>query len=269
MLNVLVVIHDRSVGESPACVSLLGQERENVRILIYDNSDSDFGIRESCEENGWTYLGGEGNRGLPAAYNAALDHVAAEDPSGHLCLLDDDTSLPRTFLEDMEKETAAWPDTILLPILLQDEKILSPWTEKRTVSFFSSVEECMAADPKDLYAFNSGMILPPGVVTAYRYDERLFLDCVDYSFLDTMKRRSMPVRVVPVECEQLFSGAEKPIAEKAMARFAIYVRDMRIYYENDKTAGEARLLKRALHLALLYRTARPFALLVKKPDREQ
>ena len=268
MLNVLVVIHERTVGESPACAGLLEQDREDVRILIYDNSESDFGIREACAERGWTCLGGEGNRGLSAAYNAALEHVSAEDPSGHLCLLDDDTTLPKTFLADMKKEAAAWPDTILLPILRQDEKILSPWIEKRTVRFFSSPEECMAADPKDLYAFNSGMVLPPEVIASYRYDGRLFLDCVDYSFLDAMKRANRPLRVVPVVCGQHFSGKEKPSAEKAMTRFAIYVRDMRIYYENEEKTGEARLLKRALHLALLYRTAQPFILLKKKPDRE-
>ena len=269
MLNILVVIHDRTVGESPACLGLLGQDSENVRILVYDNSESDFGIREACDEHGWIYLGGKGNSGLPKAYNTALDYICTVDPSGYMCLLDDDTTLPQTFLADLEKETAAWPDAVLLPIQRQEEKILSPWIEKKTARFFSNVQECASADTKDLYAFNSGMTLPPGVVDSYRYDERLFLDCVDYSFLDIMKRTNVPLHVVPIVCEQCFSGVERPSAEKAIARFAIYIRDMRIYYENDKIAGEARLLKRALHLALLYRTVQPFALLANKPDREQ
>ena len=42
--------------------------------------------------------------------------------------------------------------------------------------------------------------------------------------------------------------------------------DLAAYF--DKKTGEARLLKRALHLALLYRTAQPFALLKNKPVRE-
>ena len=269
MLSVLVVIHNRAVGESPACESLLRQDSRPVRILVYDNSESDFGIREDCASHGWIYLGGEGNRGLSAAYNAALDYMKAEGICEALCLLDDDTTLPRTFLSHMEKEAEAWPDAILLPILRQDGKILSPWIEKRTVHFFSSPEACLTADPKDLYAFNSGMLLPPGAVASCRYDKRLFLDCVDYSFLDEAKRRNIPLRVVPVICEQQFSGAQRQNADQALARFRIYVRDMRIYHEKDKTAGEIRLLKRALHLAFLYRTAQPFALLANKPDREQ
>ena len=195
--------------------------------------------------------------------------MAAEENSGPLCLLDDDTTLPRTFISHMEKEAEAWPDAILLPILRQDGKILSPWTEKRTVRFFSSPEACVAACPKDLYAFNSGMILPPGTVASFRYDERLFLDCVDYSFLDEAKRRNIPLRVVPEICEQQFSGAQRQSADKALARFKIYIRDMRIYHEKDKAAGEIRLLKRALHLAILCRTVKPFVLLMKKPDQEQ
>ena len=263
MLNVLVVIYNRSVGESPACVSLLRQEGD-FGILVYDNSEGDFGIREDCAERGWTYLSGEGNKGLSKAYNAARDLLQREDPNGLLCLLDDDTTLPEGFLTGLQKEADAHPDTILFPILRQERTILSPWTEKRTVHRFSSMEECLEADPKDLYAFNSGMLIPLKAISNYRWDERLFLDCVDYSFLDAMKQRNVSLRTVPVVCEQRFSGAEKPSAEKAMARFVIYIRDMRVYFENRKPAGERRLLKRALHLALLYRTAEPFALLAGK-----
>lgn len=263
MLNVLVVIHNRTAKESPACLSLLLQKDPDARILLYDNSEGDYGLRESCKRYGWTYLGGQGNLGLPRAYNAALDLLRQEGDQGHLCLLDDDTDLPDDFITSVTSETAKDPDKLLFPILRQGEKILSPWTEEKTPRFFGTEEECLQAEGSGLLAFNSGMLIPLKAVRDYRYDERLFLDCVDYSFLRDMKRRGVTGKAIPVICRQHFSGAERPPAAAAMARFSIYTRDMRIFWEEDPARGEKILLKRALHLAVSYCSLRPLGILFK------
>ncbi len=264
----LVVIRNRTCDESAACRSLLAQADQDFRVLLYDNSDSDFGIRTQCEEHGWTCLGGSGNRGLSAAYNSALDLLDAEEAGGFLCILDDDTCLKESFIADMKSTVKGSCADIFLPVLLQNGKILSPWREKGR-TYFKSYEECAAEHEKNLLAFNSGMTIKLDVFSDYRYDEKLFLDCVDVAFLTEMKKRGRKISVVPVTCEQSFSGMEKPTEDAAMKRFAIYSADMRMYYGKGSFKCSYTLLKRAVHLALIYGCARPFAILSAKKKRQE
>lgn len=263
MLYVLVVVHNKTCHESAACKSLLSQKDHGFRLLVYDNSDSDYGIRNQCEENGWGYLGGYGNCGLPAAYNCALDQLYLEKAEGYLCILDDDTALESGFISNLKSAAKENSADILLPVLSLNGKMLSPWREKGR-THFRSFEECEAEPVKNILAFNSGMTIRLDVFGDYRYDERLFLDCVDVAFLTEMKKRGRKIAVVPVYCEQGFSGMEKSPEDAAMKRFAIYSADMRTYYGKDSLSCTYTLLKRAVHLALIYRSARPFAIFSAK-----
>lgn len=260
MLYVLAVIHNKILAESASCRSLLPQGSQDLRVLIYDNSDADFGVRAACEENGWTYLGGNGNKGLPAAYNAALDHLKSEKAEGFLCLLDDDTRLDNTFCSDMLSHAKSTGADILLPVMKTGGRILSPWRKKGR-KYFRSYEECAAEPAVNLLAFNSGMTASLAVFSDYRYDENLFLDCVDISFLTEMKKRGKKIAVVPVYGEQGFSALERPSMEAALKRFAIYKKDMVTCYGENDLACRAQLLKRAAHLAMIYRSAKPFSAL--------
>ncbi|MBR0353420.1 MAG: glycosyltransferase [Oscillospiraceae bacterium] len=259
-LYAFVVIRNKTCSESAACRSLLTQADHDFRVLIYDNSDSDFGIRRQCEENGWVYLGGNGNRGLPVAYNSALDLLEADRAEGILCILDDDTCLKRSFISEMKSAAENSNADIILPVLVQDGRMLSPWREKGR-THFNSFEECAAEPEKNLLAFNSGMTVRLDVFRNYRYDEKLFLDCVDMSFLAEMKKRGRKIAAVPVYCEQSFSGMEKPPKEAAMKRFAIFSKDMRAFYGKKNTKCRYLLLKRAVHLTFIYGSLKPFAIL--------
>lgn len=263
MLYVLVVVHNKTCHGSAACMSLLSQVDHDFQVLIYDNSDSDSGIRKQCEENGWTYLGGNGNYGLTVAYNSALDHLEAKKAEGFICILDDDTALESSFINDLKSAAEKSSADVLLPVLSHNGRILSPWREKGR-THFRSFEECTAEEGKNILAFNSGMTIRLDVFSDYRYDEKLFLDCVDVAFLTEMKKRGRKITVVPVTCEQSFSGMEKPPEDAAMKRFAIYSADMRTYYGKSSFKCSYTLLKRAVHLALIYRSARPFAIFSAK-----
>ncbi len=263
MLYVLIVIHNRTCGESIACQSLKEQDDGTCRILIYDNSDSDLGIKAECVENGWTYLGGKGNKGLPIAYNTALDYLKGEKAEGYICLLDDDTRLNTGFISDIKSAALTCDADILLPLVTQNGRILSPWKETGR-RYFKSFNESSSFPQNRILAFNSGMTISLDVFTGYRYDETLFLDCVDISFLTEMKKRGKKIVVVPAYCEQCFSGLERPPKDKAMHRFTIYSGDMRSYYGKYDIICSYMLLKRAAHLAMIYATARPFAVLFRK-----
>ena len=157
MLYVLVVMHNITCGESAAIRSLQALDDRDACVLIYDNSDSDYGIRTGCEANGWIYLGGQGNSGLSAAYNAALDHLEAEKAEGFLCILDDDTAFDCRFTSDMNAAAKEYRADILLPVMKQNGRILSPWRAKGR-KYFRTFEECAAEPESNILAFNSGMI---------------------------------------------------------------------------------------------------------------
>lgn len=265
MIDVLVVVYNTSLTDSAACRSLRNQEGVLFRTTVYDNSDSDFGNEELCHRYGWHYLGGTGNVGLSKAYNAAIAELEPKENGGHLCLFDDDTVLPQNYLAFVQKEIDKHPDAILLPMIFQNGRLLSPWrdTVSRNRRFFRSEREVMDADPRSILAFNSGMVIPLSCFRGYRYDERLFLDGVDIRFLQDMKAAGRPIRVIPVRAEQQFSGAEKAEKETALSRFQSYMRDSKILYENNKPRYFRTVGRRALHLTLSYQTTEPLRSFLK------
>ena len=107
------------------------------------------------------------------------------------------------------------------------------------------------------------MTISLDALSNYSYDETLFLDCVDISFLDEMKKRGRRISVVPVYCEHGFSGVEKPPQAAAMNRFSIYMKDMHNYYGEKDIKCSLIILKRAVHLAFLYWTLKPFKIMMK------
>ncbi len=255
MLYPLVVVYNKSCADSPTCRALLNQSRKPQSVLIFDNSTRDFGNRAFCEKQGWQYLGGQGNQGLSKPYNQAADVLRGRE--GFLCLLDDDTDLPETFFEHMQAQMEGHPQgQIFVPVLMQNGQIISPNRADLPgrQRFFSSVEECLQESQENLRAFNSCMCIQLKIFDSYRYDERLFLDCVDHAFLRDMRQRRIPVTVLPVVCQHGFSGKQKGSFEAAQARFRIWCKDTYVYYEKNPGKCLATVGKRAVHLCGMYKS---------------
>ncbi len=262
MLYILVVIYNTPCEESITCQSLMAQSTDDFCVVVYDNSDTDHGIRKECEANGWTYLGGNGNRGLSVAYNSVLNRLKSEKAEGFICILDDDTRLKNTFCSHIISEAGKTNADILLPVMMNNGRILSPWREKGK-KYFHSYNECVTEPWENILAFNSGMTISLDALSNYSYDESLFLDCVDISFLDEMKKRGRRIAVVPIYCEHGFSGVEKQRCDAAMNRFNIYIKDMHNYCGEKDIKCNLIILKRAVHLAFLYGTLKPFKIMMK------
>ena len=255
MIHAIVVTYNVRCSDSKTCQSLAKQTSHDFDVVVYDNSVRDFGNQEFCDNHGWIFLGGAGNKGLSVAYNAAIDFLCQDGASGWICLLDDDTSLPENFMQRMSEYSAAnYSSDILLPILRQSGKIISPCRIQRKNRYFSSIEECLNTKPYELQAFNSCMTIKMSAFADYRYDERIFLDGVDHAFLRDMKSKGKLITVVPIGCEQRFSGGEKPAKSSAESRFRIYMKDSRILYEDSILQYWLTVGRRALHLTLMYKS---------------
>ncbi|MDO4174253.1 MAG: glycosyltransferase [Eubacteriales bacterium] len=257
MIHAIIVLYNVCCADSVTCQRLQKQSVGLLDIIVYDNSERDYGNRDFCMKHGWRYLGGAGNKGLSVAYNAVIDLVYRTDPNGYICLLDDDTALPDNYFAKLQTYVDVNPAVdIMLPILVQHEKIISPCREHARQRYFSSESECLQEQPQNLLAFNSGMTIKLEVYENYRYDERIFLDGLDHAFMRDMKARKKQIAVVPIQCEHRFSGGQKGNVESAIFRFGIYVKDSRVLYEKQPIQYWYMVGKRALHLSVMYKKIR-------------
>lgn len=136
---VVIVLFKMAPDESPAFKTLMASfnrldcEKEVVKVMLYDNTP-DPGNPGPLPPN-VRYEAAGRNAGLANAYNRALD-MAAEIGSSWLLLLDQDSVLPRDFLEllcsEMREHTANDRVAAIIPIVRSGGVIISP----RQVGFF-------------------------------------------------------------------------------------------------------------------------------------
>ena len=254
-LFALVVLYNKTCAGSATCRALATLQ-DDVAVLIYDNSTRDYGNRAWCEGKGWEYLGGTGNRGLSAAYNACIDRLKSRNESGYLCLLDDDTALTGEYFTALRKAAAEHPEAgILVPKIYSGGRLLSPCRKVGARARSFADEAALLAAPRETWsAINSGMAVSLRLFDNYRYDERIFLDGVDHRFVEDMRQRGELLTLLDYTCEQAFSGHERPPLSGALNRFSIFARDEAYILRGRKTDFWRVAGRRALKLTAQYRT---------------
>jgi GT2 family glycosyltransferase len=252
----LVVVYNKTCGDSEACRMLLRADPP-VRAVVFDNSERDFGNREWCDTRGWAYLGGGGNVGLPKAYNIAVSHCLGIDPEGVLCVFDDDGRVSDAFFGVLRTALLSNEHAdILIPILRNDGRILSPCLLRKDGSSgrFRSEEKLRAYRGKHLTAVNNALAVRLRVFRDFRYDERLFLDMVDHSFFREMNRRGRSYIILEGTEGHSISSHEHPSREAAVRRFEIFLRDVRVFLENQAAPRAFAVLRRTARLTVEYRS---------------
>lgn len=267
MLCYIVVIYNKKLESSTSCRCLSRQTGRDFRVIVADNSEEDFHNREACATLGWEYIGSGVNMGLSKAYNMAISMI--DDPDGYVCLLDDDTNIPESFTDAMLYNAKRSGADIVLPVAMQNNKILSPWKDTAFSfnRFFRSTEDCLRADTRRLLAFNSGMFVSAAVYKDIIYDEELFLDGVDISFLKAAKKAGKTTAVAPVTVEHSFSGISEENRDKALSRFKIYLSDSRVLYRDEPVKRFFVTAKRAARLSLCFKTSEPLRMVFRKAHR--
>ncbi len=255
-MAVVFVVYNRFICETETAQSLQKISDVPKEILVYDNSEIVTDNRQKCAELGWSYLGGKGNVGLPKAYNACIDFFAQKGFTGIVSIFDDDTSIAADYFSCLKTaESRKEEIDLFFPVLKAGGKIVSPQVihPSQHASFYQSMDECLASSGTDRYAFNSGMAVRMRVFHQVRYDERLFLDGVDYAFLRNCYQRGFATDVLPIVMEHGFSGTQRPDFAAALARFRHYAADYSIVLADNPKGYHYLVGKRALHLALIYK----------------
>lgn len=267
-LHVLVVTYNISCTGSKTCHRLSALKRDDLNIIIYDNSVRDYGNRDYCREKGWTYLGGTGNKGLSKAYNECIDYLKQSGSEGYLCLFDDDSSVNEDYFHILDQQILISQSDIYAPFLYSAGRIISPFLlfENHRTQLINDADLSPVASLEKLSAVNSGMAINLSLFDSYRYDEKIFLDGVDHCFILDMRRRGIKVDILPCHCEHAFSGDERSSQEAAESRFRIYIKDYRYILSCRKWDYLILVGKRMLSLTIKYRSLRFFRIFMERGE---
>ena len=93
-LYVVIVVYNTSCQDS---ISYNRAKDSSVKIIVCDNSTSDYGNEEIVKNDGNIYINMGGNNGLSKAYNAAIQVINKDNR--YICLFDDDTDMGKKYFD--------------------------------------------------------------------------------------------------------------------------------------------------------------------------
>ena len=195
--------------------------------IVFDNSDSDFANKEYCDEKMYNYYTLNKNIGLSRAYNYVLKNTKFNDDD-YIIILDDDTKITTDYIKEALKNIEKKEYDVILPIVKSNNLIISP----SNVQFncrVKAVNNISALDFSKITAINSGMVVKSSVYKKIKYNEKMFLDYVDHSFMKNVRKLNLRIKVLDSEIVQSFSRNEKKSLLSELFRFKIYIKDFKIY----------------------------------------
>lgn len=233
-----------------------------ITSIFVDNSTKEDICNENkafCQKENFLYVNMQGNQGLPKAYNKAIGEIY-KDKDFWVIICDQDTEVTSDFIQFYKKAIELNPDKkIFCPVIRDSVGIMSPskikgkkFVHSKIMNFNISIEN---------YSFiNSCMCINATVFDSVKYDENLFLDCVDHDFVKSVRRTfsdNLFYVITDMEVFQNFSGVTKNSLESDIVRFKIYIKDARYFYSKwykNTFSIEVLLFLRALKLSFTHKT---------------
>ncbi|MBQ3069635.1 MAG: glycosyltransferase [Clostridia bacterium] len=249
-LYALLVIYNRACEDSPSVMQLAASPE--ARAVIVDNSTEPNRNAAFCAARGFGYISMGGNLGLVKAYNRGLAFLKAHTDATHAVLLDDDTTLPDNFREEMTAAVERHGESdVFLPRVYDEKGLLSPCRiEGLRVS---RVDDPSELTRETLTGINSGMTVALSLFTDYAYDEGYFLDYIDHAFLRDMKKRDVLFTVTRLTLRQRFAANARGARKAARIRFRIFKKDFRRFCGpsfKGRLTAEAVIMRRRIRVWL-------------------
>ena len=256
-LRIVCVIHNRKVADITSLKSFKKAltELENLEIWVYDNSSQDgFGGNAAvAAKYGFHYVKNGENLGLSKAYNKALWDAQAYDDIG-LMFADDDTHFSSKYIGNVYKAIERRQPEIITGIVKQGDFIVSPM-KKNTI--FPKNREPIEEHGvyKNIYAINSGLTIKTTLLEEIGgFEERLFLDMVDYILMDELIEKGKNlILVVSGAITQKLSGLDFSDKEASKRRFKTYNKDFKEYCKLTQKPLPYRMiipLKRRINIGI-------------------
>lgn len=222
----LIVIYNKNVEDSASYKEL--KLHNNINVIVCDNSTDGMDNLRSVHNDGNIYISMNGNKGLSCAYNTTLEYL--KDMNGWFCIFDDDTCIPKDYFIKLN-ETINFSDAdIIVPIVRSKNGIMSPVCLENYK--ISKVENIHSLNDNNIAAINSGIAIKLEFLSGYHYDEKLFLDFVDYNFFLDMRSRNAKIKILDCELNQEFS-TESGSKKSQKARLKIKKKDLKYFYSKS------------------------------------
>ena len=233
-----------------------GKNGCEIHVILADNSTDTAvrdGNRKAAETAGAVYLDMQGNRGLPAAFNRAVEEVL-RGTDEWIITADQDTSFPETYIKTAVETAESAGCDVLVPAVMAGNRQLSPCCRKGSHFVPCGEQEPGETELQTAFFINTGLVFRRTLFDdpAIRYDGQLFLDFADFDLINRMRARTQ-VRfgqLPGIVLQQQFSGTERRTAEQDLERFRHFVHDGRLFYERwyGKGAAESAVRRRAVKL---------------------
>lgn len=251
----VVVLYNKKVQESITIRCLLDNTDDKFSIIVLDNSEEMY-IEEnanSYNDDRIKYYKMDGNIGLSKAYNYALSLLKAKNGNDIVIWFDDDTLVRREYFECLKKFSEDLLYDVFVPIIYgQDGIIYSP----NKVGFLKGkyIKTPGQAIPQNKFnAINSCLAVRLRAYQGYRYDEGLFMDCVDTKLFDDFRKKKMHFCVLPVKTEQnFFQRNPERNLQKYISRFKIRIKDTLYYSKLNGIKGKVSGYIRIVGWSIVY-----------------
>ena len=226
-----------------------------MQIIVVDNSEEEYTkvnqhLLENC--NSIRYICNHGNLGLSKGYNKAINSI--EDDCYWVMLSDDDTEFGMDYLRNVCDSLETTKANIITGcIKVSDGTSISPVTSNSIINR-NKKPITIPGVYENIYCINSGLAIKSDVFNAIGlFSEDLFLDMIDFWFMDTLIKYNLNrIEVLDGTIYQSFSGNET-FNDYSMKRYEIYKRDFNEYCKltNKPITYKIILIKRRIRLALL------------------
>ena len=177
----VIVTYSPEISLLRKTTNLLSKQVDSI--LLYDNNSQNFKDIASIQlpQNVIIHSSLE-NKGLPIHYNAAIRY-GQENGFDYLLILDQDSSFDDNFLTEYRQNIS--DDSIcLVPLLVHSNKSYNDSYPTK----ISGKTESVAS------SINSGSLLNlKKLPTQIRFDEDLFIDCVDFDFFGKLRKSGFKV----------------------------------------------------------------------------
>lgn len=227
MIYALIVVYNKSCRNSNS-ITDIRQYAPDINLIVYDNSTKDFGNDKFCKENNIIYFTQNKNVGISKAYNFVINKFKFKK-NDYLIMLDDDTHLTLGYLNEAKELAYSHQYDVNLPIVKANKKIISPY------NYYMNCRTKMIQDPTEIViskasGINSGMVINTNVFQKIHYNEKLFLDYVDYDFMRRVHKIQGTIHVMHSVINQEFQyfNYDKKNINGALTRFKFDMHDYKI-----------------------------------------
>jgi hypothetical protein len=215
-ITILVCLYNKSISESATLQSLISSSNiiKNSKVYIWDNSPTKLNSKSlefltTIFEN-LVYKHTPENVVLSKVYNSVIDEE--KETLSYLALFDDDSEIPISYFEELEKEIELNPSiNLFIPQIYSASILVSPAKDYYIKAFLMKKTKIGIINSNYVTAINSGMVISNRIfIEGFRYDEKLNFYGTDNYFMYRyiQKNRNLVVLNVKIIHDLSFNDAE-------------------------------------------------------------